>query len=194
MEVALNFLGMERKRAGYSDQELAEAVNKISVILQKWEAAEGSDSSSAVVGRMLKGMKMVLSGKGMVAKMAEEIEMGIVGSDTANSFIRSSKKVIEQNIYYRIVDNGLSKFGNDSATGLRWARHLGAVQVSSNPVIAARAFDEIADLWNRFGIVAATHPEWNQNKERYADEVALYRYRDIPSPEYLGFSADSTPV
>jgi len=123
---------------------------------------------------MLKAMKMVLSGKGMVAKMAEEIESSLAQDELSKSFIEASKKAIQSNVYYRIVDAGLSKFGNDSATGLRWARHLGAVQVSSNPVIAARAYEEIAELWHKFEIVASTHAEWQRDPEKYADEIALY--------------------
>jgi hypothetical protein len=132
-------------------------------------------------------MKMVLSGKGMVANMAEEIEKTLVRGDLAHSFIESSKNVIQNNVYYQIVDAGLSKFGNDSATGLRWARHLGAVQVSSNPVIAARAYDEIADLWHRFEIVASAHPEWREDTERFADEIALYGTVTSLLPNILDF-------
>ncbi len=174
LEVALNFLGMERKRTGFSDEETAAIVDKITATLQNWERADSGVSVRAVVDQMLRAMKLVLSGKGMVAKMAEEIEGALVTEDLANSFIAASKQALQNNVYYRIVDGGLSKFGNDSATGLRWARHLGAVQVSSNPVIAARAYDEIADLWDRFEIVASAHPEWRRDPERYADEIALY--------------------
>lgn len=187
LEVALNFLGMERKRAGFSDGETSEVLTKIARTLQKWERAEGSESLQLVIQQMLNGMKMVLNGKGMVANMAEEIEKALVKDDLANSFIESSKNVIQSNVYYRIVDGGLSKFGNDSATGLRWARHLGAVQVSSNPVIAARAYDEIADLWNRFEVVASVHPEWRHDTEKFADEIALYGTVTSLLPNILDF-------
>ena len=38
------------------------------------------------------------------------------------SFIESSKNVIQNNVYYLIVDGGLSKFGNDSATGSKMGK------------------------------------------------------------------------
>ncbi|HYB03723.1 MAG TPA: transaldolase family protein, partial [Nitrososphaerales archaeon] len=174
LELALNFLGQERKRAGFSEEETSRVLSKISGTLQKWEKVEGSENVRNVVDQIIRSMKMVLSGKGMVAKMAEEIEAGLDGKALAVSFIESSRQAIQSNVYYKIVDSKLSKFGNDSATGLRWARHLGAVQVSSNPVIAARAYEEISDLWNRFGIVASAHPEWQREPERLADEIALY--------------------
>jgi transaldolase len=187
LETALNFLGMERKRAGFSDQETGLALEKITQTLQRWERAYGNQSLRLVIERMLTAMKMVLSGKGMVAKMAEEIESNLAINDLAGSFIATSRKVLQGNVYYKIVDDGLSKFGNDSATGLRWARHLGAVQVSSNPVIAARAYEEIAELWNRFASVAAANPQWSRDSEKYADEIALYGTVNSLLPNILDF-------
>ncbi len=174
LELALNFLGLERKRAGFSDEETSQVLSKISGALQNWERMDGSENVRSVVDQILRSMKMVLGGKGMVAKMAGEIEAGLDEKALAVSFIESSRKVIQTNVYYQIVDRKLSKFGNDSATGLRWARHLGAVQVSSNPVIAARAYEEIPELGKRFAIVASAHPEWLREPERFADEIALY--------------------
>ncbi|MFI5420401.1 MAG: transaldolase family protein, partial [Nitrososphaerales archaeon] len=69
----------------------------------------------------------------------------------------------------------------------RWARHLGAVQVSSNPVIAARAYEEIADLWKSFEIVASAHPEWQNDPEKFADEIALYGTVNSLLPNILDF-------
>lgn len=174
LEVTLNLLGMEGKRVGHSNAELTEVLRKIESTLGDWEKSDGGVAILHAVNRMLAEMKMVLSGKGMVAKMAEEIEAGLAKDNLAGSFIESSRKAIQGNIYYQIVDERLSKFGNDSATGLRWARHLGAVQVSSNPVIAARAYDEISDLWKKFETVSSAHPEWSRDPDKYSDEIALY--------------------
>ncbi len=41
-----------------------------------------------------------------------------------------------------MVKEGKCKFGNDYALGLRWLRHLGFEQVSTNPVLAARAYQD----------------------------------------------------
>jgi hypothetical protein len=187
LEIALNFMGMERKRAGFSDADSAQTIDKIANALKIWESAGGSEAMHRVSEQMLTAMKMVLSGKGMVAKMAEEIETALVKGDIANSFIEASKKIIQGNVYYQIVGKGLSKFGNDSATGLRWARHLGAVQVSSNPVIAARAYEEIANLWKSFETVAAAHPEWRNDPEKFADEIALLGTVNSLLPNILDF-------
>lgn len=173
LELSLNFIGMERKRAGFSGDETHAAISRISETLGAWEKID-PEAVRAVTSEILREMKMVLSGKGMVAKMAEEIEASLTDGNRGRSFVESSRRAIQENVYYQIVDRKLSKFGNDSATGLRWARHLGAVQVSSNPVIAARAYDEIPDLWTKFGAVSASHPEWSQDPERFADEIALF--------------------
>ena len=84
LEIALNFLGMERKCAGFSDVETSEVLDKVTRTLQKWERTEDGESVRAVIEQMLGGMKMVLSGKGMVANMAEEIERTLVGDDLAH--------------------------------------------------------------------------------------------------------------
>lgn len=176
-EVALNLIGMERKRSGFSEEETTEALDDIIQALKTWEEEgrrEGVDAIRKVIGRTLLEMKMVLKGKSMVSRMAEEIESRLDNRDLARSFINSAKEQIQSNVYYRIVDKGLSKFGNDSATGLRWARHLGAVQVSSNPVIAARAFEEVPNLLRRFESLVANHPEWREDPVGYGDEIALF--------------------
>lgn len=187
LEIALNFLGMERKRAGFSDGDTSQVLGKIAQALQTWESTDARGAIPSAVHEMLGEMKMVLSGKGMVARMAEEIESALVPDDLTTTFLEASKKALQDNVYFRIVDQGFSKFGNDSATGLRWARHLGAVQVSSNPVIAARAYEEIADLWKSFEIVASAHPEWQADPERYADEIALFGTVNSLLPNILDF-------
>src|SRR5579872_6342664 len=75
-EIALNLLGMERKRAGFSEKETTEALATIYSTLRAWATTGGASAINSVVHKMLDEMKLVLSGKGMVAKMATEIETG----------------------------------------------------------------------------------------------------------------------
>ena len=49
-----------------------------------------------------------------------------------------------------MVKEGRCKFGNDYALGLRWLRHLGFEQVSTNPVLAARAYQDEPALHRAF--------------------------------------------
>ena len=59
-------------------------------------------------------------------------------------------RTIQSNIYYQMVKKGMCKFGNDYALGLKWLRHLGYVQVSTNPVLAAIAYNDDPELWDEF--------------------------------------------
>jgi hypothetical protein len=188
LEAALNLVGMERRRAGFSDEETESALRVLTEALKDWEAYErtGGEAKAAIQGMLLE-MKSVLAGQSMVAKMGEEIEKSLDDENMLESFIAAARRTIEGNVYYRMVDGGLSKLGNDSATGLRWLRHLGAVQVSSNPVIAARAFEEMSGLWQEFKVVALAHPEWFKNPETFADEITMYGTVTSLLPNVLDF-------
>ncbi|MDP2969283.1 MAG: hypothetical protein Q8P64_08785, partial [Deltaproteobacteria bacterium] len=82
-----------------------------------------------------------------------------------------------ENIYYRMVKEGLCKFGNDYAIGLRWLRHLGFEQVSTNPVLAARAYQDEPSLTALFRDDVKRHPDfkrWSAKPSRYGDKITLY--------------------
>jgi transaldolase len=191
IEAALNLIGLERKRAGFTEEESGAALEDTRAALREWESLERRESDSpaiqGVTRALISDMKKVLFGRGMVSKMGEEIERSLEGNDIADSFILACKKSIQENVYYDIVDSGLSKIGNDSATGLRWLRHLGAVQVSSNPVIAARAFEEAPELWQKFMEVLDVHPEWRENPDECGDEVAMFATVVALLPNLLDF-------
>ena len=191
IEIALSLIGLERKRAGFSEKESQAVLKEIIEALKEWEATERKEGSapaaSEVVNSLTSSMKKVLFGQGMVAKMGEAIESSLDRTKLAESFILASKAEIQGNVYYQIVDAELSKLGNDSATGLRWLRHLGAVQVSSNPVIAARAYEELPDLWKKFRSVLDIHPEWRENPEKFADEMTTFATIVALLPNLLDF-------
>ncbi len=193
LEIALNLFGIEGKRASLSEADAEKSVVQILLILKSWEESEKKeydgelDSTKVVVDQILRDMRKVLKGQSMVAKIADEIESGLDKNDPSGSFLIESKRAIQTNVYYEIVSKALSKIGNDSATGLRWLRHLGAVQVSSNPVIAARAFEEFEELWTDFDLVISSHPEWQNNLEQFADEIALYGTVTSLLPNVLDF-------
>ena len=160
-EVALNLAGIERKKAGFSDQESDETFARIVRTLQTWEATEMNDGASlddlvaaAVVDKFTSDMRKVMAGASMVAKMADRIEKELGKGKTVSGFVLAAKTVIRDNIYYRMTDEGLCKFGNDYAIGLRWLRHVGFVQVSTNPVLAARAYEDDPALWTSLEQVA----------------------------------------
>ena len=191
IETALNLAGLERKRAGFSDGEVDTVLREIVEALKGWEAQEKKEGRplaiAEVVQSQILAMKRVLFGQGMVSKMGESIEGNIDAGSMAESFLRASNDEVQGNVYYKIVDEELSKLGNDSATGLRWLRHLGAVQVSSNPVIAARAYEELPDLWQKLDPIIAAHPEWRNDPSKSGDEIALFATVNALLPNLLDF-------
>ncbi len=181
IEIAVNLAGIESKTVGFSGEEVEWTFRRIIQTLETWEALEkresmtGSESpvAEAVVEKFIRDMKKVMAGAGMVAKMGEEIEKGLTKGKLAASFVLAAKKTIQENIYYQIVMKRLCKFGNDYAIGLRWLRHLGYVQVSTNPVLAARAYDDDPTLWDKFREIAKKHKEWFSDPKKFGDEIAM---------------------
>jgi transaldolase len=179
IEMAFNLLGVESRKIGFSEGEINATLKSVIQALREWENIEREESGSAefarvAIQKLLQRMRQVRGGQSMVAMMVEEIEKEIDEDRLMDSFISAIGKAIKENIYYRIVTGGVSKLGNDSATGLRRLRHLGAVQVSCNPVIAARAYEEFPDLWDDFEEVVKDHPEWFDDPDKFGDEIALY--------------------
>jgi hypothetical protein len=191
LEIAFNLVGVEGKRIGFSDEEVKITLQNLTSALRKWEGFEKEAGNPAAarraIRRLLDDMKGVMMGKSMVAKIAEAMGKEIDEDNLMESFILSIGKLFRGNVYYMIVTQGMSKLGNDSATGLRRVRHLGAVQVSMNPVIAARAYDEQPNLWNEFRKVTKAHPEWYNDPEKYGDELALNATVTCVLPNLLTF-------
>ena len=181
MEIALNLAGIESRMVGFFTDEVKETHERILRTLKVWENLERKEDlagsrvsvAEAVVEKFIRDMKKVMKGAGMVAKMGEEIEKGLEKGNLAASFVCGARRVIQKNIYYQMVIKGLGKFGNDYAIGLRYLRHLGYVQVSTNPVLAARAYEDDPGLWEDFREVVNTHREWHQSREEFADEIAM---------------------
>jgi hypothetical protein len=113
----------------------------------------------------------------MVAKTAVRIESGLdFGRNLLVNFLKGAEKEIKANIYYRMVKEGRCRFGNDYALGLRWLRHLGFEQVSTNPVLAARAYQDEPGLTQIFRNEIREYPnldKWSSNPPIHAEEIAL---------------------
>ncbi|RKY01015.1 hypothetical protein DRP77_10470, partial [Candidatus Poribacteria bacterium] len=175
LEIAFNMIGLESEKAGFSEGEREEALKEALSVLRECESIpQGKEALRAAISEILSEMKKVMLGESMVARMAEEMESSLDENRLAESFVEAAKKQIRGNVYYQMSKGGYTKLGNDSATGLRRVRHLGFVQVSSNPVIAARAYEEFPELWDNFRKVVEVNPQWKEDPERYADEIALH--------------------
>ena len=180
MEMSLNFYGLESR--WLDEREKGESLRSILSALDEWEDLErkegGPSIASSLVKRWLSGMKRVQKGNSMVAKTADRLEGGLdFSKNLLAKVLQKAEKEIQGNIYYRMVNEGTCKFGNDYALGLRWLRHLGYEQVSTNPFLAARAFEDEPSLFDYFKGEVKHHPRypaWAKDPDKQAEEITLY--------------------
>jgi len=183
LELALNLIGVERAWAGIGRDGAELVLRSLVNALEAWEGKDRGELGepavlAGVIERELERARRVNRGKSMVAAMAAEIEKGLRGDSLAKSFVEAAGKVFAENFYRRAYEARICKFGNDYALGLRWLRHLGFVQVSTNPVLAARAYEDDTELWEAFKkyaskVLSSEHPEWFAEPEKYADDLAM---------------------
>jgi hypothetical protein len=180
LEMVLGFYGLESR--WLDEGEKSKCLHFIPVVLAEWETLERLEGevsiASAVLKKWLAKMKRVQKGNSMGAKAASRIEAGLdFQKNLLSSFLKQADAEIKGNIYYRMVREGKCKFGNDYALGLRWLRHLGYEQVSTNPVLAARAYQDDPDLALSFREELKHHPQaeaWSGNPAAHGDEIALF--------------------
>jgi len=181
LELALNFFGLE---SGWLDEwETELSVSNIEEVLLKWESMEIEENGApviafAAVDKILKGMELVQGGASMTSLTGKRIRAAVAGDGPVTlDFLDAAADEIFNNIYFKMSAEGVCKFGNDYALGLRWLRHLGFEQVSTNPVLAAKAYDDDPALTEKFIKAAAAHPMreiWRANPSKHSDEIALF--------------------
>jgi hypothetical protein len=180
LETVINFMGLESRWLDATER--SEASGCIRGALAEWEAREAAEGTGsvavAVVRRFLDRMKLVMKGASMAAKTAVRIEQALdFNKPVLLAFLDKAQAEIEGNIYSRMVREGRCRFGNDYALGLRWLRHLGFEQVSTNPVLAALAYQDDPELPRIFQAEGKSHPKfaaWKAKPEQYGDEIALF--------------------
>jgi len=180
LETAINFCGLESR--WLNGQERCQAVGSIRGAVAAWEACEAQEGAvsvaAAVVRRFLERMKLVQKGISMVARTAVRIEESLdFGKPVTLAFLDKCRAEIEANVYTRMVREGMCRFGNDYALGLRWLRHLGFEQVSTNPVLAALAYKDDPELSRTLQAEVSSYKSfaaWQAAPQQYADEIALY--------------------
>lgn len=183
LELVMNLVGAESRWAKFDECTVELALNILTNGLEEWENIERLELGSpvvllSVIEYNVQLMLKVNKGVSLVADMAKELLNSIDTSNVAKSYLNAVKKVFGENFYRKAYDKGLCKFGNDYALGLRWLRHLGYVQVSTNPPLAARAYDDDPDLWNKFveyakNVLIKKYPEWFKDPDKYADDIAM---------------------
>jgi hypothetical protein len=118
-------------------------------------------------------MASVNSGDSLPGYMAESIRSHL-GTDLRPShFIDAFAQVARDTVYWKMVNGKFCKFGNDYARGLETLRHLGFSQVSTNPVLAAKAFDEDPALVKKLQKEISENSSWKQDPEKYAHDMVM---------------------
>ncbi|MEM2931152.1 MAG: transaldolase family protein, partial [Thermoproteota archaeon] len=183
LETIWSLTGVEKTWVGFSDEEASKTIGVIMGFLKNCEKLEKEEFGEPVVfrctiARQLERMSLVNKGNSLVAWMAKEIENSLEAEFLTESYVRAVEKTLNYNFYYSAYRKGLCKFGNDYALGLRWLRHLGYVQVSTNPVLAALAYEDDHYLWESFKThveenLRKQHPEWFSEPEKHADEIVM---------------------
>ncbi|MEM1508480.1 MAG: transaldolase family protein [Thermofilaceae archaeon] len=183
IETALNLAGCESDWAYLEPLFVDKALSNIVGAFKEWEKLEERELGGifvleTVVERKLRKMEKVNKGNSLVAAIAKLVRERLEPGNLAASFIESMAECIRGSFYRRAYEQGLCKFGNDYALGLRFLRHLGFVQVSTNPLLAARAYDDEPELWRGFEeytrrVLVVEHPEWFNDPENHLDELAM---------------------
>ncbi|MBS7614327.1 hypothetical protein KEJ18_01125 [Candidatus Bathyarchaeota archaeon] len=198
LNLALNLIGFEKKIMGFSENEVKSSLSLLTSALKGLEALERSSTynddqneasiAKAVVERTLTEMKTVMKvvyrpPGAMVAHIAEKIEKELDNKDVLGSFLRLSEQQIQNNVYYKLSMRGACKFGNDYALGLRFLRHVGFVQVTTNPSLAAVAYEDDPSMWEGyngedlcpdFKAIIKQHPELLNDPGKHGDEITAY--------------------
>jgi hypothetical protein len=172
IRIGLNLVGQEVKvaqiPAGIADKTLSILKQKTTALEDSWsESARGSVSS------FLAGMSSVNSADSLPGYMAAEIQKRLTSDLKPSRFIETFGTVARQTIYWKMIEEGVCKFGNDYARGLEVLRHLGFVQVSTNPVLAAKAFDEDSTLVEQLEQEINHSPSWKQNPLASGHQMAM---------------------
>jgi hypothetical protein len=169
VRLGMNFAGRDAEIVGYSADEAVAALDKVLA------AAASTDASSmqGVIDEFLADMKSVNAGDSLSGLLAERIEGNIDSADPGGSFLKALKTEMRGGVYWQMIGEQYCKFGNDFARGLEYLRHYGFCQVSTNPVLAAKAFDEDPGLTETLKEEIAGHSDWKEKPEEHADEIAM---------------------
>ena len=171
IRLGMNFAGRDAEIVGYDAAEVDKAFDAVLKAIDNLNPAAGS-AMGQVVGAFLAEMKSVNLGDSLAGLLAERIEPGL-DDNPGRTFLTGLKKEMRSGVYWEIIGKSYGKFGNDYARGLEYLRHYGFCQVSTNPVLAAKAFDEDEALTEELRGEIAKHEDWKQDPEGHADEIAM---------------------
>jgi len=169
IQLGMNFVGRDAEIVGYKHNEIESALKQVLSELDNMDIA----AAKKVVAEILRDMKSVNLGDSLSGLLAERIEPDLDMDNLCRSFLTLLKRHVRSGVYWQMIGEGYCKFGNDFARGLEYLRHYGFCQVSTNPVLAARAFDEDPTLADELKDEIEKHDDWKRNPEAHADEIAM---------------------
>lgn len=176
LRLGMNLLGQEARTCRFDPGQVRQAVDAVIFGLDAMERLD-RPAVADILNTVLADMKSVNAGDSLPALLAEDIAAQLPAADPAGldaaTFLKAFGKLVDSCVYTLMTRERMAKFGNDYARGLEYLRHLGYVQVSTNPVLAAKAFDEDPKLVEEFRAEAKTHPEWAADPKKYGDAMAL---------------------
>ena len=172
MRIGLNFIGHDAEVAGWSHVSVEKALSMLREGMHRLEVSWRESAIRAVDGYLTE-MSNVNSGDSLTGLMAERIQKDLATDRSPSRFVDAYAEVARQTVYWKMVEEGYCKFGNDYARGLETLRHLGFSQVSTNPVLAAKAFDEEPGLVRRLETEINRNPRWKQDPRAHGHEIVI---------------------
>ncbi len=169
IQLGMNFVGRDAEIVGYGAEEIDASLDSVLDALDNLEGDHATD----VVNGFLADMKSVNLADSLSGLLAERIESNLDADNPSRSFLELLKTNMRGGVYWQMIGEDVCKFGNDFARGLEYLRHYGFCQVSTNPVLAAKAFDEDPSLDDELKAEIARHDEWKTEPEKYADDIVM---------------------
>jgi len=170
--LGMNFAGRDAEIVGYSADECRLAFDHVLTVATQLKGSAQTALEKAI-RELLADMKSVNRGDSLPGLLAERIEPALSESDPGGSVLKLVRKQIREGVYWRMIGESYAKFGNDYARGLETLRHYGFCQVSTNPVLAARAFDEDPKLTEELKAEIEKRADWKLDPAAHSDEMAL---------------------
>ncbi|MDE3000404.1 MAG: hypothetical protein OXU79_15115 [Gemmatimonadota bacterium] len=169
IRLGMNFVGRDAEIVGYRSDESDRALDQVLAVIDDLEGAV----MAGVVAEFLADMDSVNLNDSLSGLLAERIGAELNNASPGRSFLTLLRQQMRGGVYWRMIGDNYCKFGNDFARGLEYLRHYGFCQVSTNPVLAAKAFDEDGSLAERLKSEIEKHDEWKRDPEAHADEIAM---------------------
>lgn len=170
IQLGMNFAGRDAEIVGYGKGEIDAALDRV---LKAVDTGAHAAAMGKVVDAVLADMKSVNLADSLSGLLAERVEKDLDRKRVGGSFLALLKKHMRSGVYWQMIGENVCKFGNDFARGLEYLRHYGFCQVSTNPVLAAKAFDEDPSLDEELKAEIEKHPDWKTNPDAHADEIVM---------------------